>query len=59
MNYASKDKVLKKGTVWKDLYFYRKSDAIYQLTVEFCKRFLPAHGDRTVDQLVQAARSGK
>jgi four helix bundle suffix protein len=59
MNYASKDKVLKKGTVWKDLYFYRKSDAIYQLTVEFCKRFLPAHGDRTVDQMVQAARSGK
>ena len=59
MNYASKDKVLKKGTVWKDLYFYRKSDAIYQLTVEFCKRFLPAHGDRTMDQMVQAARSGK
>ena len=59
MNYASKDKVLKKGTVWKDLYSYRKSDAIYQLTVEFCKRFLPAHGDRTVDQMVQAARSGK
>ena len=59
MNYASKDKVQKKGTVWKDLYFYRKSDAIYQLTVEFCKRFLPAHGDRTVDQMVQAARSGK
>ena len=59
MNYASKDKVLKKGTGWKDLYFYRKSDAIYQLTVEFCKRFLPAHGDRTVDQMVQAARSGK
>ena len=59
MNYASKDKVLKKGTVWKDLYFYRKSDAIYQLTVEFCKRFLPAHGARTVDQMVQAARSGK
>ena len=52
-------KVLKKAVVWKDLYFYRKSDAIYQLTVEFCKRFLPSHGDRTVDQMVQAARSGK
>ncbi|MBQ6328688.1 MAG: four helix bundle suffix domain-containing protein, partial [Kiritimatiellae bacterium] len=24
-----------------------------------CQRFLPKHGDRTVDQMVQAARSGK
>lgn len=59
MEYNTKGKVLKKAVVWKDLYFYRKSDAIYQLTVEFCKRFLPTHGDRTVDQMVQAARSGK
>ena len=51
--------MLKKAVVWKELYFYRKSDTLYQLTVEFCKRFLPAHGDRTVDQMVQAARSGK
>ena len=59
MEYDTKGKVLKKAVVWKNLYFYQKSDAIYQLTVEFCKRFLPAHGDRTVDQMVQAARSGK
>lgn len=59
MEYDTKGKVLKKAVVWKNLYFYRKSDAIYQLTVEFCKRFLPPHGDRTVDQMVQAARSGK
>lgn len=59
MEYNTKGKVLKKAVVWKDLYFYRKSDALYQITVEFCKRFLPAHGDRTVDQMVQAARSGK
>lgn len=59
MDYDSKDKVLKKATVWEELFFYRKSDAIFQLTVAFCKRFLPAHGDRTVDQMVQAARSGK
>lgn len=55
----TKGKVLKKAVVWKDLYIYRKSDAIYQLTVEFCKRYLPPYGDRTVDQMVQAARSGK
>ena len=59
MEYNTKGTVLKKPVVWKNLYFYRKSDAIYQLTVDFCKRFLPAHGDRTVDQMVQAARSGK
>ena len=41
------------------MFFFRKSDAIFQLTVEFCKRYLPAHGDRTVDQMIQAARSGK
>ena len=59
MEYDTKGKVLKKAVVWKELYFYRKSDAIYQLTVEFCHRFLPPYGDRTVDQMVQAARSGK
>ena len=58
-NDDTKGKVLKKAVVWKELYFYRKSDALYQLTVEFCRRFLPAYGDRTVDQMVQAARSGK
>ena len=58
-NDNKKKKVFKKAVVWKDLYFYRKSDVIYQLTVEFCKRFLPPYGDRTVDQMVQSARSGK
>ena len=59
MKYDTKGKVLKKPVEWKKLYFYRKSDAIYQLTVEFCRRFLPPYGDRTVDQMIQAARSGK
>lgn len=38
---------------------FQKSEVIYQGTVLFCRRFLPAHGDRTVDQMVQAARSCK
>lgn len=59
MEYETKGTVLKQAVVWKELYFYRKSDTIYQLTVEFCKRFLPPYGDRTVDQMIQAARSGK
>ena len=29
------------------------------MTFVFCERFLPKYGDRTVDQMVQAARSGK
>ena len=44
---------------WQDLHFYQKSEVLYQMTVVFCERFLPKHGDRTVDQMVQAARSGK
>lgn len=44
---------------WKSLHFYQKTDTLYQMTVVFCKRFLPEFGDRTVDQMVQAARSGK
>ena len=44
---------------WQDLRFYQKSVVLYQLTYSFCDRFLAKHGDRTVDQIVQAARSGK
>lgn len=44
---------------YRKLIAYRKSETIYQGTVLFCRRFLPARGDRTVDQMVQAARSGK
>ena len=44
---------------YKKLIVYRKSEVVYQGTVAFCRRFLPAHGDRTVDQMTQAARSCK
>lgn len=53
------ERVLLEGANWKRLRFYQKSEALYQLTFAFCDRFLPKHGDRTVDQMVQAARSGK
>lgn len=54
-----KYQILKRQRPWRDAYFYQKSEVLYQLTFQFCQRFLPAHGDRTVDQMVQAARSGK
>ena len=44
---------------YKNLIVYRKSDVIYEGTVVFCRRFLPPRGDRTVDQMIQAARSCK
>jgi four helix bundle suffix protein len=37
---------------------YRKAEIIYDATVIFCNRFLH-RGDRTIDQMTQAARSGK
>ncbi|NTV82649.1 MAG: four helix bundle protein [Chlorobaculum sp.] len=43
---------------YKKLHSYRKTEIIYDLTVRFCRRFLSVR-DRTVDQMVQAARSGK
>lgn len=43
---------LRKQAKWEDLWFYQKADVLYQMTVVFCRRFLPAHGDRTVDQMV-------
>lgn len=52
-------KVLLSQTNWVALNFYHKSVVAFQMTVAFCRRFLPKYGDRTVDQMVQAARSGK
>lgn len=53
------ESVLRTQTNWKNLWFYQKTVVLYQMTYVFTKRFLPAYGDRTVDQMVQAARSGK
>ncbi len=49
---------LKPEPNWEGLYFYQKSVVLYLLTYAFAKRYLH-RGDRTIDQMVQAARSGK
>lgn len=61
MNCESKEfeSVLRSQANWKELWFYQKSVVLSHLTNVFVHRFLPAHGTRTVDQMVQAARSGK
>ncbi|MDR0845406.1 MAG: four helix bundle suffix domain-containing protein [Tannerella sp.] len=43
---------------YRKLYSYQKAEALYDITRFFCERFL-RRGDRTIDQMVQAARSGK
>lgn len=52
-------RVLQNEVPVRNLYFYQKTEVAYALTFHFIKRFLPAKGDRTVDQMLQAARSGK
>jgi four helix bundle suffix protein len=43
---------------YRELRSFRKAEVVYDLTQVFCTRFLK-RGDRTIDQMVQAARSGK
>ncbi len=43
---------------YRRLRVYKVAEIIYDLTFQFCNRFL-VKGDRTIDQMIQAARSGK
>ncbi len=43
---------------YKNLLSYQKAEVVYDATVYFCGRFLDKR-DRTYDQMIQAARSGK
>lgn len=43
---------------YKKLISYKKSEIVYDGTAYFCKRFF-FRGDRTIDQMIQAAPSGK
>ena len=52
------DNFLPPGGNYKDLLSYKKSEVVYDFTFRFCERHLN-RGDRTIDQMVQAARSGK
>ncbi len=44
---------------YKNLIAFQKTECIYDITLYFVGHYLPKIGDRTVDQMVQAARSGK
>ncbi len=43
---------------YRNLIAFQKSECIYDITVLFTRKYL-YKGDRTIDQMVQAARSGK
>lgn len=43
---------------YANLLSYQKAEIVYDATVRFCDRFLDKY-DRTRDQMIQAARSGK
>ncbi|MGA3212883.1 MAG: four helix bundle suffix domain-containing protein [Terriglobales bacterium] len=43
---------------YQTLLSFQKAEIVYDLTFRFAHRFL-SRGDRTVDQMIQAARSGK
>lgn len=49
---------LPQGGNYRDLLSYRKAETLFDFTFRFCERFLK-RGDRTHDQMVQSARSGK
>ena len=46
------------GGNYQELLSYKKSEVIYDFTFRFYEKFLK-RGDRTIDQMVQASRSGK
>jgi four helix bundle suffix protein len=43
---------------YQTLHSFHKAEVVYDLTFRFAHKFL-AKGDRTIDQMIQAARSGK
>ena len=52
------DRLLPPRGDYQTLLSFRKAEVIYDLTFRFAHKFL-AKGDRTVDQMIQSARSGK
>ena len=53
----AKDFLPQKGA-YRNLIAYQKAECVYDATFLFTRKFLSV-GDRTIDQMVQAARSGK
>lgn len=53
-----KDKFIPKHGGYRSLYSYQKAEIVFDAILYFTQKFLKMN-DRTIDQMVQAARSGK
>jgi len=54
----SPERVLPPRGDYKTLLSFQKAEVVYDITFRFAHKFL-SRGDRTVDQMIQSARSGK
>ena len=55
---TNNEQFLSQDRTYRTLKCFQKAECIYDITFYFAHRFLE-RGDRTIDQMVQAARSGK
>ncbi len=53
-----KNSLIQPSGGYSKLISYQKAECVYDLTYYFCHHYL-SKGDRTIDQMIQAARSGK
>ena len=58
MNNSFKSNIIRPISDISKLYFYQKAQTLYLMTYNFISRFIQ-FDDRTRDQMLQAARSGK
>jgi len=63
MTHKNNQKLIPPHGGYRKLKSYQNSEIVYDLTVEFCRRYMSRMTNgtytRTYDQMVQAARSGK
>ena len=52
------DRAIRPRGNYRDLLSFQKAEVVFDLTFRFAHKYLP-RGDRTRDQMIQAARSGK
>jgi len=55
---ADEDRIIPPRGDYQTLLSFQKAEVVYDITFRFAHKFL-ALGDRTIDQMIQSARSGK
>ena len=57
-SHSSDERILPPRGDYQTLLSFQKAEVAYDITCRFARKYL-ARGDRTIDQMIQAARSGK